>query len=330
VKLKIPLTLAIVPALIVQCGRKRFAIPQVSLIELVRLEAEQVRTGIELVHGVPVYRLRGRLLPLVYLARELKLPKPAAGDGARLNIVVLQADDRQFGLLVDEIKDTEEIVVKPLGKQLKGLKVFAGATIMGDGKVALILDVLGLAQSASIISEVRDRALAEAAAAEAEAVKQRGELQSFLLFAGPDDARMALPLSELARLEEIPAAQIEKSGVQWVVQYRGQILPLIRLSEALEERRHKPRHVAPLPPSDASPVPVLVLNHEGQHFGIVVDKILDVTEASVTIKSPATRSCILYSAVIADRVTELIDIPAILRAAELSGAHPVEQVEATD
>ena len=333
VKIKIPLTLAIVPALIVQCGGKRFAIPQVSLIELVRLEAEQARTGIELVHGVPVYRLRGRLLPLVYLARELKLPGLVASEAGNsklddaVNIVVLQADDRQFGLLVDEIRDTEEIVVKPLGKQLKGLKDFAGATIMGDGRVALILDVLGLAQSANIISEARDRALAEAAAAQAS--EQRGELQSFLLFAGPDSAPMALPLSESARLEEFPPAQIEKSGDQWVVQYRGQILPLIRLSIALEERRRTPRHADPLPASGSNPVPVLVLNHRGQTFGIVVEKILDVTEASVAAKAPATRAGILYSAVIADRVTELLDIPAILDTAELTGAHSPEHVETT-
>src|SRR5271166_320875 len=169
VRVKIPLTLAIVPALIVTCGGDRYAIPQVSLLELVRLGAEEVGKGIELVHGAPVYRLRGRLLPLVYLNRELKLTadaRPAArGDGA-VNIVVLQADERQFGLVVDQINDTEEIVVKPLRKQLKTVKIFAGSSIMGDGKVALILDVLGLAQFANVVTETliaekRDRALTE-------------------------------------------------------------------------------------------------------------------------------------------------------------------------
>ena len=154
VRMKIPLTLAIIPALIVTTGGDRYAIPQVSLLELVRLEGEQARKGIESVNGAPVYRLRGRLLPLVYLNRELKVgnaqdaaPAQAAaganGDAQNVNIVVLRADDQQFGLVVDEINDTEEIVVKPLSKQLKSINTYAGATIMGDGRVALILDVLG-------------------------------------------------------------------------------------------------------------------------------------------------------------------------------------------
>ena len=126
-KIKIPLTLAIIPALIVTSGGERFAIPQVSLLELVRLEGEQARKGIEMLYGAPVYRLRGQLLPLVYLNRELKLRRRTARLAERrrrdavVNIVVLQADGRQFGLVVDEINDTEEIVVKPLGKQLKGV-----------------------------------------------------------------------------------------------------------------------------------------------------------------------------------------------------------------
>jgi two-component system chemotaxis sensor kinase CheA len=146
IKIKIPLTLAIVRAVIIQTYGKRFAIPQVNIQELVRLDADRVQTEIESVHGVPVYRMRGRLLPLVYLSEELKLEKQSGqldGDKA-VNIVVLQANDHPFGLVVDEINDSEEIVVKPLSKQLRGLNVFAGATIMGDGKVALILDVVGL------------------------------------------------------------------------------------------------------------------------------------------------------------------------------------------
>jgi two-component system chemotaxis sensor kinase CheA len=138
VRMKIPLTLAIIPALIVTSGGDRYAIPQISLLELVRLDGEDAQKGIELIQGVPVHRLRGRLFPLVYLNRELKV-EGEAPDLSKLpavNIVVLQADERQFGLVVDEINDTEEIVVKPLGKQLKGIKTFAGSTIMGDGRVA--------------------------------------------------------------------------------------------------------------------------------------------------------------------------------------------------
>jgi two-component system, chemotaxis family, sensor kinase CheA len=316
VKIKLPLTLAIVPALIVQTVGKRFAIPQVSLIELVRLEGENARSGIELVHGAPVYRLRGRLLPLVYLNRELGLTANSENGSSTddaVNIVVLQAEDRQFGLVVDGINDTEEIVVKPLSKHLKGLKAYAGATIMGDGKVALILDVLGLAQSASIVSQARDHSVSEKAA---EIQEQSSEKHTFLLFAGQGDSRMALPLDSLARLEEFPASQIEKSGSQWVAQYRGQILPLVRVNIALEERRERLRQMKTQPFPDSDTVQVLVLNHEGRAFGLVVDKIIDIVEDSAEVKSAATRAGILHSVVISERVTELLDIPAILRVSE--------------
>ncbi len=327
VRVKIPLTLAIIPALVVTCGGERYAIPQVSLLELVRLEADRVATGIELVHGAPVYRLRGQLLPLVYLSRELKLDvdtKSTQTDGA-VNIVVLQADERQFGLVVDQINDTEEIVVKPLRKQLKSVKTFAGSSIMGDGKVALILDVLGLAQRASVVTETRDRAISTKAA---ESAASTGEKQTFLLFAGPGDSRMAIPLSTLARLEEFPVAQVEMSGNQWVTQYRGQILPLIRLNIVLDERRKKLRGLPAPPTADSGPIQVLVLHHEGRSFGLVVEQILDIVEDAADVRSAATRAAVLYSVVIGNRVTELLDIPAILQTADLSAVAPTQTATA--
>jgi two-component system, chemotaxis family, sensor kinase CheA len=318
VRVKIPLTLAIIPALVVTCGGDRYAIPQVSLLELVRIKSEDVAKSIELVHGAPVYRLRGRLLPLVYLSRELKLTadaRPDAEQDGAVNIVVLQADGRQFGLVVDQINDTEEIVVKPLRKQLKTVKTFAGSSIMGDGKVALILDVLGLAQRASVITETRERSLAATAA---EVVDTAAEKQTFLLFAGPGDSRMAIPLSTLARLEEFPVAQVEMSGSHWVTQYRGQIMPLVRLNVVLEERRNRLRALQVAPTADSPPLQVLVLNHQGRSFGLVVEQILDIIEDRADVRSPATRAMVLYSVVIGERVTELLDIPAILRTAEMS------------
>jgi two-component system chemotaxis sensor kinase CheA len=332
IKIKVPLTLAIVRAVIVQSNGKRFAIPQVSIQELVRLDADRVQREIESVHGVPVYRMRGRLLPLVYLNEELKLARQD-GNQADLaeatNIVVLQANDHPFGLVVDEINDSEEIVVKPLGKQLRALKIFAGATIMGDGKVALILDVVGLAQYASILSEVRERALAEKTAEVLAAGDQnQTEKQTFLLFAGPDDSRMALPLSMVARLEEFPAAGIEKSGGEWVIQYRGKILPLLRLEVVLEERRTRLRH----PKRNVSPDPlqVLVCHDEGRTLGIVVERILDIVEDRADVKSPAVREGIQCTVVINDRITELIDIPALQRIAEANRTLSTEHAEVID
>jgi two-component system chemotaxis sensor kinase CheA len=326
VRVKIPLTLAIIPALVVTCGGDRYAIPQVNLLELVRLEADQVAQGIEFVLGAPVYRLRGRLLPLVYLNQELRLAadsRPSAEIDGAVNIVVLRADERQFGLVVDEINDTEEIVVKPLRKQLKTVKAFAGSSIMGDGKVALILDVLGLAQRAGVVTETRNRALTEKVT---ESPSTDGEKQTFLLFAGPGDCRMAIPLSTLARLEEFPVAQVEMSGSQWVTQYRGQILPLIRLNVVLQEQekdqRNKLRAMQAPPPPASAPIQVLVLNYDGRSFGLVVERILDIVEDRADVKSAATRASVLYSLVIGDRVTELLDIPAILRRADLNATRP--------
>jgi two-component system chemotaxis sensor kinase CheA len=335
VKTKIPLTLAIIPGLVVRSGNKRFVIPQVSLIELVRIDGDPAHTGIEMVHGVPVYRLRGRLLPLVYLNRELKIEESTTGaakqDGVS-NMVVLQADGRQFGLIVDEIRDTEEIVVKPLDRRLKGLKTFAGATIMGDGMVALILDVVGLAQRASIISETHDRA---AAGATVEGKEEGIEKQTFLVFSGPDDARMAVPLGALARLEVFPAAQVEKSGTESVIQYRGKILPLVYLRAALQERRQRARHqqvpgVAGEAPAAADAIQVLVCNYEEHAVGLVVERIVDIIEDRADVKSTATRKGVLYAAVIQERVTEILDLAVILSSAPVVRQREEEHVKVGD
>lgn len=307
-KIKIPLTLAIIPALIVTSGGDRYAIPQVSLLELVRLEGDQARKGIETIHGAPVYRLRGNLLPLAYLNRELLVEDQRAHgvDNDAVNIVVLQADDRQFGLIVDEINDTEEIVVKPLGKQLKGISTFAGATIMGDGKVALILDVLGIAQRANVVSEVRDRALTDKVKTTQE---QSLDRQTLLLLGIGENGRMAIPLSMVARLEEFPSSMVEKAGDQEVVQYRGQILPLIRLSEVI--------HTYSSSTAEAQdPLQVVVYSEHGRSVGLVVDRILDIVEETLAVQRRSSSHGLLGSAVIQQRVTDLLDVHGIIQSAD--------------
>jgi two-component system chemotaxis sensor kinase CheA len=316
VKIKIPLTLAIIPALVVTSGGDRYAIPQVSLLELVRLEGEQARKGIEMIHGAPVYRLRGNLLPLVNLNHELRVEESGNGPDqeAAVNIVVLQADDRHFGLVVDDINDTEEIVVKPLGKQLKGVSTFAGATIMGDGQVALILDVLGLAQQANVVSEVRDRGVGEKTA-DTESRHDDGE--SLLLLRGPDDGRLAMPLSLVARLEEFAPTAIEKAGGRHVVQYRGQILPLIHLSSALTERRQETRNSGPSEPgAEDEKIQVVVYTDQGQSVGLVVDRILDIAHEAVKIQKHSGRHGTLGTMVVQGRVTELLDLKGIIQTAD--------------
>jgi two-component system chemotaxis sensor kinase CheA len=300
-KIKIPLTLAIIPALVVTTGGERFAIPQVSLVELVRLEGKAAETGIEMIKEAAVYRLRGNLLPIVYLNRELKLGGQGGERTAEaINIVVLQADGEQFGLVVDEINDTEEIVVKPLSKQLKGISCFAGATIMGDGKVALILDILGLAQRASVAGDSHEHT---ASSDRETAGEGSGQRESWLLFRVGDRGKLAVPLSMVSRLEEFDPRTIEVSGNHQVVQYRGEIMPLVRIADALQLTAQAERE---------GPIQVVVHSDGGRSVGLVVDEILDIVDQHVTITSKSEDPRMLGSAVIHQHVTDLLNVPELV------------------
>jgi two-component system chemotaxis sensor kinase CheA len=264
-KIKIPLTLAIIPALVITSGGERFAIPQISLLELVRLEPEVAGRQIESIHGAPVYRLRGKLLPLVYLNKELRLqsvPADSTADNG-VNIVVLQADGHPFGLVVDEINDTQEIVVKPLGKQIKNVACFAGATIMGDGHVALILDVLGLAQQSRVLTEVLNRNPLMDASNDSR--KSNDESRTLLLFSAGKKSRIAIPLSMVARLEELPRSSVEFSGGKPVVRYRGQIMPLVNVADFLPSL--DPNEMLE---TQTDPMQVVVHSHNGRSVGLIV------------------------------------------------------------
>ena len=302
VKIRIPLTLAIIPGLVITSGGERFVIPQVSLLELIRLEADQSGKHIEYVHGTPVYRRRGSLLPIAYLNQVLGLK--AAGQAEAVSMVVLQAEDRQFGLVVDGINDTQEIVVKPLGKQLKGLTLYAGATIMGDGRVALILDVLGIGQRSGVLAESLEPArVTGQQKAPSEITQQR-----LLLLRAGSFARLAVPLSLVARLEEFSQSAIERAGGGEVVQYRNRILPLVSLRKVLES-------YAPDPDQPPDPVQVVVFNTGDNSVGMVVDEILDVTEEVVTVRQGSERAGLLGSAVVGKQVTDFLDLHQIIRAA---------------
>jgi len=311
IKIKIPLTLAIIPALLATSGGDLYAIPQVSLLELVRLEAENAAKKIEMIHGSPVYRLRGKLLPLVDLNKELNVGEEIIGSNRAVNIVVLQADDRQFGLLVDDINDTQEIVVKPLSSQIQSVPVFAGSTIMGDGRVALILDVMGVAQKAHVVSELKDKARHDLTIIHEE---QSGERQSLLLFSCQDSGRMAIPLSQVSRLEKFSMSQIEKVGTQEVVQYRGDIMSLIRVSSTLSERRKNMRNPEFVKEANSNNfIQVVVYKSDKAHVGLVIDRILDIVEASNQIQRTASRNGIMGSLVIQGCVTEILDIEGLIQ-----------------
>ncbi len=323
-RIKIPLTLAIIPALIVTTADNRYLIPQVNLVELVRLEADQALSSIEKIHNAPVVRLRDRLLPLVDLADVLKTPKKnqipptslegeGQGEGVLdttfkpINIVVLQADDNQFGLIVDEVLDTEEIVVKPLGRQTKNIPAFAGATIMGDGRVALIIDVMGLAQESGVISQSRDRSAGEAHAA---SVVETVATQPMLVLGVGSASRAAIPLSAVDRLEEFARDIIETTGGKDVVQYRGSILPLAYVSQILD---------LPSTSDDIDVLEVVVHTSNGSSVGIVCDSIVDIIDEAIKLQATNSRPGVTGVAVIDGRVTDVLDVDFIADSVRLSG-----------
>jgi two-component system chemotaxis sensor kinase CheA len=292
---KLPLTLAIVPALVVTCAGQRFAIPRASLVELVRLEGQG--TGVELVHARPVFRLRGRLLPLVRLRQELDMHVPDGGeegeDGA---IVVLQTGEQRFGLVVAHVDDSEEIVVKPLAGAVKRIGLYAGATIMGDGTVALILDIPALARRSGVSAEAVGRPLDADAGAEDEDVPV---LERLLVMVGTGGIRLALPLALVDRLEEFPRAAVELTGDGEVVQYEGNILPLARVPTGG-------------PGKAGDQLTVVVVSVGGRQTGLVVERIVDVVEQRPGPAEPSSQPWSAGSLVLGGRVTELLDLGAAL------------------
>ena len=232
--LEIPLTLATIPALTVLSGKSVFAIPQAALVEMIAVDAEDAHKFIENIDGVSVFRFRGTVLPLMSLCQELKLPDTAL-DSNISKIVVVRTEGRQIALLVDAIRNTEEIVIKPLDKRFKSIALFSGAAVLGDGRVALILDIAALARRAGVVT-------ARGIGAQELTDAQPKERLTLLLLGGSDGERMAVPLDFVQRLEEFPASAKELMGGLDVVQYRGEILRVVRLQELLENRRAHARN----------------------------------------------------------------------------------------
>ncbi|HEX7900938.1 MAG TPA: chemotaxis protein CheA [Planctomycetota bacterium] len=313
--LRMPLTLAIIPALIATAGGERFAIPRPSVRELVRLDGAAAREGIERVHDALVTRLRGQLLPLVKLDALLGLALAAPREGV-VHILVLHAQGRPFGLVVDAVLDTQEIVVKPVGARLKELGLYQGATILGDGRVALILDVAALAERGGITDESHDLLSASRPAPAAAPLTPKNVL---LLIGNRDGGRMALPLGRVTRLEEFGAKDVERAGGQEMVQYRGQILPLIPLEMALPERRTRPRPPDPAGERDESRLQVVVHERQGRPVGLVVHRILDIVEEDLAAPRPPSRKGIKCCAVIREKVTEVVDLDELLAGFDLPG-----------
>jgi two-component system, chemotaxis family, sensor kinase CheA len=301
-RLRIPLTLAIVPALTVECAGDRYAIPQISLQELVSLDAEKAANAVEEVGGAPVYRLRGELLPLVRLTDVLGLPSDRH-DG-HVVIAVLRSEGRRFGLVVDRVINTEEIVVKAVGGQLKAIGLYSGATVLGDGTVALILDVQALARRA-LRTETSERGQEAREAARA-AVAAETDRQRMLLAAIGGGRRVAIPLDTVTRLEQVRVESVERVGNREVVQYRGAILPMVRLD----------RHLGSYGESEREVLEVIVYSDHGRSVAIVVEEILDIVDGETAVRSDIDDMGLLGSAVLGDKVTELLDVRAAILAAD--------------
>jgi len=290
IRLKMPLTLAIIPALLVKVQGQRFAIPQINLTELVYLDEEQAGSAIETVRGTPIYRLRGEVLPLVSLRKTLEQPERAPSQG--VYIVVVSVGSARYGLLVDEIHDTEEIVIKPLHGRLKRLSCYAGATVLGDGGLALILEVAGIAGMSGLDFGGRESVTDEAPVS----AKQT---QTMLVFTAGSGAQCAVPLAMVARLEQVEPVMIEQVSDREVLQYRGSIMPIIR-----------PESVLPLGQADARDKQQLVVFDFGNPVGMAVDRIIDIVDVE-TSADHSTTNASPYSigqTVIFDKTTILLDV----------------------
>lgn len=285
--IKIPLTLAIVSALIVGVQEMRFAIPQLCVTELVRAgEAREAK--VEWVNRTPVLRLRDRLLPLVRLSDVLNL---ASGDSERRDmafIVVAQAAGRSFGIIVDEVFDTGEIVVKPMSPALRDVSMFSGNTILGDGSVIMILDPNGVA--AAIAGEETSESAAEEATVAAKAVDRK---QALLLFRAGSKEPRAIPLSALTRLEVVDVDKIERSNGRCMLQYRNGLAPIVTtLADVRAEGKQS----------------ILIFSDGERDAGLAVDEIVDIVEADVNVELSSTGSGAMGSAVVDGRATEILDI----------------------
>jgi two-component system chemotaxis sensor kinase CheA len=273
IQITLPLTLAIIPSLIVGAGDECFVVPQVNVLELVRVRAGEVSEQITKVKDAEVVRLRGELLPIVRINDVLNLPKvEQATKGPRpMSIVVIETGHRRYGLVVDKIVDSEEIVVKPLGRHIKGCTCLAGATILGDGNVALILDAAGIAAQANLASNENqaDREDLD----DDHRAKTNTDMQDLLLFSTTPQDRFAIPMSLVLRIERVQTGNVKVVGGRRLLQYRGSNLPLVRLED----------HVKGHPMAEADRYYVIVLRAAGREVGLLVAELDDIRQLALDV-----------------------------------------------
>jgi two-component system chemotaxis sensor kinase CheA len=285
--IKIPLTLAIVAALIVEASGQRFAIPQLNVVELVGV-SDRSEARIETINTSPVLRLRDRLLPLVSLRGVLSLE---ACENRDRFVVVSQVGAHTFGIIVDRVFDTEEIVVKPVAPILRGTRFYVGNTILGDGSVIMILDPNGLSGAAGQIESTD----AETGDAKAAADAHAGDQTSFLLFRTGGGELKAIPLELVSRIESFDATVIEQVDGRRAIQYRDHLMPLVPFSAAHQWK-------------ESGKQETLVFSDNGRSMGLVVDEVVDIIRDRMAIELSSARSGLLGSAIIAGKAVDVVDI----------------------
>jgi two-component system chemotaxis sensor kinase CheA len=290
VTIKSPLTLAIVSALIVEAGGDRFAIPQLSVVELVRARANSEHR-IERIKDTAVLRLRNKLLPLMHLKKLLKIDDGSSSDPENGFIVVTQVGSQTFGIVVDGVFHTEEIVVKPMSTKLRHIDMFSGNTILGDGAVIMIIDPNGIAKALGASGAAHQQLADENASHHAASGEQ---MTSLLVFRAGTAQPKAVPLGLVTRLEEIAAEKIELSNGRYMVQYREQLMPLVQMEGVAVQT--------------SGSQPILVFADDGRSMGLVVDEIIDIVEERLNIEVGGSQAGILGSAVIKGQATEVIDV----------------------
>jgi two-component system chemotaxis sensor kinase CheA len=286
--IKIPLTLAIVAALIVESSGQRFAIPQLNVIELVGV-SEQSRARIETINTSPVLRLRNKLLPLVSLRGQLKLD--VNENSHDRFVVVARVGSSTFGIIVDRVFDTEEIVVKPVAPVLRGTPFYVGNTILGDGKVIMILDPNSLSNAAGQIGSGDAKAVND----DANDPAANSAMASFLLFRAGDNELKAVPLELVSRIENFATTTIEHVGGRQVVQYRDQLMPLVPFAMDHQWKDHGQQEV-------------LVFSDSGRSMGLAVDQVVDIVRDRMAIELSSDRPDLLGSAVIAGKAVDVVDV----------------------
>ncbi len=312
IRLKIPLTLAIIPALLLSCADQRFAIPQTAITELVQFSASERAGALSWIGKYPFFKLREDLLPLIFLRKHLEVASEVDAQVYAQVIVVLDVDGCRFGLVVDDVHDTEEIVVKPLGRLIGKLPIYAGATILGDGQIALILDPVILAHEARV--EQREAAANQRAISRQ--VDSANTNEQLLIVQLTPEMRAALPLKRVQRLEEFAVEQIERVGESSVIQYRGSILQLVDVVSAIALRAT---------PSNSGSV--VVIGHGQSAIGLRVQAIVDVASEVSALRPSNGRRGIHSFGVIQGRVVALLDIDFLLGIGGVPGVTDQESRE---